>query len=87
MMLFCFVFHPSQDSAMFSLDLNDARPMKLILTSAGPSYATFNLNKDVNLYVSFALFYPFVFLVLPQASCCEPLREPRSFPCRRAAVV
>lgn len=72
---------------MFSLDMSPARPMTLILTSAETSYAIFNLNKDVNLYVSLALFYPFVFPVLPQAGCCEPLREPRSFPSRRAAVV
>lgn len=57
--LFC--SSPPQDSAMFSLDLSPARPMKLILTSAETSYAIFTLNKDVNLYVSLALFHPFVF--------------------------
>lgn len=66
-------FFPSQDSALFSLDMNDARPMNLILTSSGNSYATFNLNKDVNLYVSFALLFH-RFLVVPGASYSEPLR-------------
>lgn len=42
---------------MFLLDMNDARPMNLILTSSRSSYATFNLNKDVNLYVSLAVLF------------------------------
>lgn len=79
-------FFLSQEYAMFSLEMNDARPMNLILTSSVLSYATFNLNKDVNLYVS-SLFYSIVFLVVPRASCSEPLREPRSFPSLCEAVV
>ncbi|XP_056874795.1 endoglin isoform X2 [Takifugu flavidus] len=41
----------STDPALFFLDMNNSRPMNLILTSAKLSYATFSLNKDVNLYV------------------------------------
>lgn len=46
--------------------------MNLILTSAALSYATFSLNKDVNLYVSLSLICPTLSLLLPQPSSPEP---------------
>lgn len=61
---------------MFSLDMNNSRPMNLILTSTALSYATFILNKDVNLYVSVSLICPTLSLLLPQPSSPEP----HSFP-------
>lgn len=55
---------------MFFLNMSNARPMNLILTSSSSSYAAFTLNKDVNLYVSFPLTYPAV--IGPQPSCFDP---------------
>lgn len=77
-----YVVFPSQDSALFFLDMNNSRPMNLILTSATLSYATFSLNKDVNLYVSLSLICPTLSLLLPQPSSPEP----HSFPSLCEAV-
>lgn len=45
-------FVSSQDAKMFSLEMNDATPMNLILTSPDKAYGLNNLNTDVNIYVS-----------------------------------
>ncbi|KAI9524652.1 hypothetical protein NQZ68_016661 [Dissostichus eleginoides] len=41
----------TSDSNMFSLEMNNTKPMNLILTSPGTYYALHNLHPDVKLYV------------------------------------
>lgn len=67
---------------MFSLDMKDARPMNLILTSSVLSYGTFTLNKDVNLYVSFTFIPSFSLLFLGLVGlnfCTRQLFESRFY--------
>ncbi|XP_068562404.1 endoglin [Cebidichthys violaceus] len=40
------------DTNMFSLEMADAKPMNLILTSPDKAYGAHNLNTDVNIYIN-----------------------------------
>ncbi|KAF1377601.1 hypothetical protein PFLUV_G00202470 [Perca fluviatilis] len=40
------------DSKMFSLEMNNAKPMNLILTSPDTAYGLYNINTDVNIYIN-----------------------------------
>lgn len=53
-------FVSSQDAKMFSLEMKNATPMNLILTSPDMAYGLYNVNTDVNIYVSnVSAFYNF----------------------------
>ncbi|XP_060924932.1 endoglin isoform X2 [Limanda limanda] len=42
----------AMDSSMFTLNMEDAKPMHLILTSANILYGLYNINNDVHIYLS-----------------------------------
>ncbi|XP_041666660.1 endoglin isoform X2 [Cheilinus undulatus] len=42
----------SKDSSMFQLEMANAKPMNLILTSLDTAYCLYNINADVNIYVN-----------------------------------
>lgn len=50
-------FVSSQDAKMFSLEMKNATPMNLILTSPDMAYGLYNVNSDVNIYVSNAFLF------------------------------
>lgn len=55
-------FFSFQENAIFDIDLIDAKPMRLILTSAEPAAALYKLNSEVHLYVSNAsLFFLYLY--------------------------
>lgn len=67
-------FVSSQDAKMFSLEMKNATPMNLILTSPDMAYGLYNVNTDVNIYVSnvsaFYNFFPIFFrLYLAPVRC------------------
>lgn len=64
-------FVTSQDAKMFALEMDNATPMNLILTSPDTAYGLYNLNTDVNIYVSNEFWF---FCVNSQAAL-TPSRE------------
>lgn len=56
---------------MFSLEMTNAKPMNLILTSPDTAYGLYNINTDVNIYVSnVSLFFHInIQAVLPPSIC------------------
>lgn len=50
---------------MFSLEMADAKPMNLILTSSDTAYGLYNINPNINIYVSnVSLFFNLSFKVV-----------------------
>lgn len=45
-------FASSQDEAMFTVEMNNTKPMHLIITSPDKAYGLSNHNYDVHFYVS-----------------------------------
>lgn len=52
---------------MFEIDLTDAKPMRVILTSAEKADGVYNLNSEVRLYVSNASLFFLCFLLCTHA--------------------
>lgn len=74
------LFVSSQDVKMFSLEMNSAKPMHLILTSPDKNiYSAFNLSTDVHVYVSNVSLFWAMLTVRP---CSHPAGKMRCWSCK-----